>query len=801
MNRSIRKVAVLGSGIMGSRIACHFANIGVEVLLLDIVPKDLNDAEKAKGITTDHPAFRNRIVNDSFQATLKATPASLYSPAFASRIKLGNFDDNLADIKNYDWVIEVVVERLDIKRSLYEKVDALRKPGTLVTSNTSGIPIHLMAEGRSEDFRKNFAGTHFFNPPRYLRLLEIIPTADTDQSVVDFLMHYGELFLGKTTVLCKDTPGFITNRLGIYALIQTIRVAEEMGLSVDEVDKLTGPVAGRPKSGTYRLSDVVGLDTTVHVANNLYASGEGKDESRDAFVLPEIMQKLFDNKWLGDKTGQGFYKKIKDEKGKSVILALDFKTLEYVPSGKVKFETLEGTKNISDVYKRFGALVAGKDKAGDFYRKTFADVFKYATFRIPEISDEIFRIDQAITAGFGWQYGLFETWDAIGVKNMLAIMESLDLKPADWVYEMLAAGNESFYKVENGKRLYYDIPSKSYKRIPGQESFILLSNLSNNIVWKNAGANVYDMGDGILNLEFKSKMNTMGSEVIEGIQKSISLAEKDFRGLVIGNEAVEAFSAGANLAMLFMYAVEQEFDEINLVISQFQQTMMRARYSSVPVVVAPHTLALGGGCELTLHADKVVAHAETYIGLVEFGVGLIPAGGGTKEMALRCSDMYQAGDPELNILQNAFMNIAQAKVSTSAHEAKAMNYLQDKDQIVLNRSRLIAEAKQAAIDLAENGYTQPKPRHDIKVQGKTGIALFLAGITQMRLANYITNHDAKIAEKLAYVINGGDLSYPQLVSEQYLIDLEREAFLSLCGEKKTMERMQGLLNGGKPPRN
>jgi 3-hydroxyacyl-CoA dehydrogenase len=801
MNRSIRKVAVLGSGIMGSRIACHFANIGVEVLLLDIVPKELSEPEKVKGLTTEHPAFRNRIVNDSFQQTLKATPAALYSPAFASRIKLGNFDDNLVDIKNYDWVIEVVVERLDIKKSLYEKVDALRKPGTLITSNTSGIPIHLMSEGRSEDFRRNFCGTHFFNPPRYLRLLEIIPTPETDPAIVDFLMHYGDLFLGKTTVLAKDTPGFIANRLGIYALIQTIRVAEEMKLTVDEVDKLTGPVAGRPKSGTYRLSDVVGLDTTVHVANNLYASGEGNDESRDGFLLPAIMQKLYDNKWLGDKTGQGFYKKVKDEKGKSVILALDFETLEYKPSGKVKFDTLEGTKAISDVSKRFAVLIAGKDKAGEFYRKTFADIFRYATFRIPEISDEIFRIDQAISAGFGWQLGLFETWDAIGVKPMLSVMEDLNLKPADWVYAMLEAGHDSFYKVENGRKLYYDISSASYKQIPGQEGFILLSNLSNNIVWKNAGANLYDLGDGILNLEFRSKMNTMGAEVIDGIQKSISLAEKDFRGLVIGNESSDAFSAGANLAMLFMYAIEQEFDEINLVIAQFQQTMMRARYSSVPVVAAPHTLALGGGCELTLHADKVVAHAETYIGLVEFGVGLIPAGGGTKEMALRCSDMYQAGDTELNILQTAFMNIAQAKVSTSAREAREMNYLQDKDQIVLNRSRLIAEAKQAAIDLADNGYTQRKQRHDIKVQGKTGMALFMAGIAQMRMANYISDHDAKIAHKLAYVINGGDLSYAQNVTEQYLLDLEREAFLSLCGEKKTLERMQGLLNGGKPPRN
>jgi 3-hydroxyacyl-CoA dehydrogenase len=801
MNRSIRKVAVLGSGIMGSRIACHFANIGVEVLLLDIVPKDINDIEKAKGLTTDHPLVRNRIVNESFQQTLKATPASLYSPSFASRVRCGNFDDNLAEIENYDWVIEVVVERLDIKKSLYERVDALRKPGTLVTSNTSGIPIHLMAEGRSDDFRKHFCGTHFFNPPRYLRLLEIIPTLETDQSIVDFLMHYGELFLGKTTVLCKDTPGFIANRLGIYAMVQTIRTAEAMGLTVDEVDKLTGPVVGRPKSGTYRLSDVVGLDTTVHVANNLYASGEGSDESREAFLLPSIMQRLYDNKWLGDKTRQGFYKKIKDEKGKSVILALDFASMEYKPSGKVKFETLEGTKTIGQISNRFSMLLAGKDKAAEFYRRTFADVFRYATLRIPEIADEIFRIDQAICAGFGWQVGLFETWDAIGVKNMLQIMESLEMRPAQWVYEMLENGNEQFYKVLKGKRYYYDIPSRSYKVIPGQDSIILLSNLSDNIVWKNAGANLYDLGDGILNLEFKSKMNTMGAEVIEGINKSISLAEKDFRGLVIGNESSEAFSAGANLAMLFMLAVEEEFDEIDVMIAQFQHTMMRARYSSIPVVVAPHTLALGGGCELTLHADKVVAHAETYMGLVEFGVGLIPAGGGTKEMALRCSDMYQAGDTELNILQSAFMNIAQAKVSTSAQGAREMNYLQDKDQIVLNRSRLLVEAKQAAIELADNGYTQPKQRSDVKVQGKAGMALFMTGVAQMRMANYISEHDAKITNKLAYVINGGDLSYPQQVTEQYLIELEREAFLSLCGEKKTLERMQGLLNGGKPPRN
>ena len=799
MNRSIKKIAVLGSGIMGSRIACHFANIGVEVLLLDIVPRELNAAEQAKGLTLQHPAVRNRMVNEAFQNTLKASPAALYSATFANRVKLGNFDDNLAEIKNYDWILEAIVERLDIKQSLFEKVDALRKPGTLVTSNTSGIPIHLMSEGRSDDFQRHFCGTHFFNPPRYLKLFEVIPGPKTDPKVLDFLLHYGDLYLGKTSVLCKDTPGFIANRLGIHAMVQTVRVAEEMGLTVEEVDKLTSTVVGRPKSGTFRLSDVVGLDTTVNVCNNLVQMQH--DEAREAFILPPVMAKLSENKWLGDKTGQGFYKKTKDEKGQTVILALDLKTLEYKPSAKVKFATLDSTKVIDDLKKRFGVLLKGSDKAGEFYRRTFADAFKYASFRIPEISDELYRIDQAICAGFGWEMGLFETWDAIGVRAMLEIMESLDGKPAAWVYEMLDAGHETFYRVENGKKQYYDIPAKTYKTIPGQESFIILENLSKNVVWKNAGASVYDLGDGILNLEFHSKMNTFGAEVVEGVHKAISLAEKDFRGLVIGNDSTEAFSAGANLATLFMFAIEQEYDEINLMIAQFQQTMLRARYSSIPVVGAPHSLSLGGGCELNLHCDKVVAHAETYMGVVEVGVGLIPAGGGTKEMAARCSDLYQTGDTELNILQTAFMNIAQAKVSTSAHEALAMNYLQAKDQIVLNRSRLIAEAKQAAIELAENGYTQPKPRADIKVQGKTGMALFKAGVASMQMARYISDHDAKIADKLAYVICGGDLSYPQLVSEQYLLDLEREAFLSLTGEKKTMERMQGLLTGGKPPRN
>jgi 3-hydroxyacyl-CoA dehydrogenase len=659
--------------------------------------------------------------------------------------------------------------------------------------------MHLLAEGRSVDFKQNFCGTHFFNPPRYLRLLEIIPGPDTDPAVVDFLMKYGDLYLGKTTVLCKDTPGFIANRLGIQSLIQTIRVAEELGLSVEEVDKLTGPVVGRPKSGTFRLSDVVGLDTTVNVAGNLVKMEH--DESRASFELPSSVVKLMENKWLGDKTGQGYYKKTKDANGKTEILALDLNTYEYKPSQKVRFATLEGTKAIDNLRKRFPVLIDGKDKAGEFYRRTFADGFRYATYRIPEISDELYRVDAAITAGFGWQLGLFETWDAIGVRKGIELIEALGQKPAQWVYDMLDAGFVSFYRVENGTRKYYDIPTKSYKAIPGTETFTILENLSNNVVWKNKGASIIDLGDGILNVEFRSKMNTFGAEVLEAVTKGITMAEKDFRGLVIGNDDTTAFSAGANLGALFMFAVEQEFDEVNLLIAQFQKMITRIRYSSIPVIVAPHTLTLGGGCEAVLHSDRAVAHAETYMGLVEVGVGLIPAGGGTKEMAARASDLYQSGDPELNILQTIFMNIATAKVSTSAQEALEMNYLRSTDQIVLNRSRLIAEAKQSAVELAENGYTQPKPRTDIKVQGKTGIALFKAGITAMKMGRYISDHDAKIADKLAYVICGGDLSAPQNVSEQYLLDLEREAFLSLSGEKKTLERIQSLLTGGKPLRN
>lgn len=801
MNKTIKKVAVLGSGVMGSRIACHFANIGVQVLLLDIVPFELSEDEQKKGLTKESPLVRNRIVNSSLQSTLKSKPSPIYEIGLASRITTGNFDDDLPKIKDYDWIIEVVVERLDIKQQLYEKVEKYRKPGTLITSNTSGIPMHMMCEGRSEDFQENFAGTHFFNPPRYLRLLEIIPGPKTKPEIIDFLMKYGDLYLGKETVLCKDTPAFIANRIGVYAIISAMHTIEKMGMGVSEVDKLTGTVIGRAKSATFRTMDVVGLDTTVNVANNLYKALP-HDESRDVFKLPKIVEVLYNNKWFGDKTGQGYFKMIRHKDGRKELKEIDFETFEYKDVEKPKFKALEASKEIEDLKKRIKFLVNFDDKAGEFYKTTFYDLFRYCSFRIPEISDELYRIDQAVCAGFGWEYGPFENWDILGLRETIMEMNSMGMKPADWVQEMLDNGNDTFYKVEGGKRLYYDIPSKSYKEIPGIEEFIILDtlNAAGKKIWGNPGASVYDLGDDVIGLEFHSKMNTMGQEVVEGINTAITMAEKSYKGLVIGNEGGN-FSAGANLAMLFMFAGDQDFDEINLMIAQFQNTMMRARYSSIPVVVAPHNMALGGGCELSLHADHIQAHAELYMGLVEVGVGLIPAGGGTKEMTRRFANSVVSGDVELNRLQESFLNIAMAKVSTSAMEAKGLGYLQAKDGITMNKKRQISEAKEKVLELANEGYTQPIQQTNIQVLGKQSLALFDAGITGMSYGAYISEHDAKIARKLAWVMSGGDLSSPTMVSEQYLLDLEREAFLSLTGEKKTLERIHSILFKGKPLRN
>ncbi|WP_300488954.1 3-hydroxyacyl-CoA dehydrogenase/enoyl-CoA hydratase family protein [Flavobacterium sp.] len=796
MKRLIKKVAVIGSGIMGSGIACHFANIGVEVLLLDIVPRELTDAEQKKGLTLESKVVRNRVVNEHLANALKSKPAPIYDQKFASRITTGNTEDDLAKIKDVDWIIEVVVERLDIKQKVFEQIEQFRKPGTLITSNTSGIPIKFMSEGRSEDFQKHFCGTHFFNPARYLKLFEIIPGPKTAPEVLDFLNNYGEKFLGKTSVVAKDTPAFIGNRIGIFGIMSLFHLVKDMGLTIEEVDKLTGPVIGRPKSATFRTVDVVGLDTLVHVANGLYENCP-QDEAHDLFKLPDFINTMMTNNWLGSKTGQGFYKKVDKD-----ILSLDLDTLEYRAAKKASFATLELTKTIDKPIDRFKVLVKGKDKAGEFYRKNFTAMFAYVSNRIPEISDDLYKIDDAMKAGFGWENGPFEIWDAIGVAKGIELMQTEGLAPAAWVTEMLASGNDSFYTVKDGITHYYNIASKSQVKVPGQDAFIILNNIrESKKIWSNSESVIQDLGDGIINIEFQSKMNSIGGGVIQGINKAIDLAEKNYNGLVIGNQAAN-FSVGANLAMIFMMAVEQEYDELNMAIKAFQDTMMRVRYSGIPVIAAPHGMTLGGGCEMSMHADKVVAAAETYIGLVEFGVGVIPGGGGSKEMALRAADTFHKNDVELNVLQEYFLTIGMAKVATSAYEAYDLGILQKgKDVVVVNKDRQIAEAKKHALLMAEAGYTQPVKRKDIKVLGKQALGMFLVGTDSMEAGKYISEHDKKIANKLAYVMAGGDLSEPTLVNEQYLLDLEREAFLSLCTERKTLERIQFMLTKGKPLRN
>jgi len=801
MTRRIKKVAIVGSGIMGSGIACHFANIGVEVLLLDIVPRELNDKEKAKGLTMENNIVRNRLVNDALMTSLKSKPSPIYSQKFADRITTGNIEDDLHKIKGVDWVMEVVVERLDIKQQVFEKIEKYRTPGTLITSNTSGIPIKFMNEGRSEDFQKHFAVTHFFNPPRYLKLFEVVPGPKCTQEITDFLMMYGDKFLGKTSVLAKDTPAFIGNRIGIFGIMSLFHVVKEMGLTIEEVDKLTGPVIGRPKSATFRTIDVVGLDTLVHTANGVKDNCPN-DEMRDQFVIPDYVNTMMENNWLGSKTKQGFYKMTKNADGKREILSLDLNTLEYRAKKSAKFETLELTKTIDNVADRFKVLVSGKDKAGEFYRKSFAAMFAYVQNRIPEISDELYRIDDGLRAGFGWEHGPFQIWDAVGVAKGIEIMKAEGKEPATWVTEMLASGETSFYSVKEGATFYYDIPAKSHLKKPGQDSFIILDNIrKTNEVWKNSGAVIQDIGDGILNLEFQSKMNTIGADVLTAINKAIDLAETNHQGLVIGNQGAN-FSVGANIGMIFMMAVEQEYDELNYAIKYFQDTMMRMRYSSIPTIAAPHGMALGGGCEISLHADKVVAAAETYMGLVEFGVGVIPGGGGSKEMALRASDLFHKGDVQLNVLQEHFLTIGTAKVATSAYEAFDIGLLQKgKDVVVVNKERQIAQAKQHALLMAESGYTQPAERKDVLVLGKQALGMFLVGTDSMEASRYISEHDKKIANKLAYVMAGGDLSEPTKVTEQYLLDIEREAFLSLTTERKTLERIQHMLKTGKPLRN
>lgn len=792
MNRHIKKIAVLGSGVMGSRIACHFAGIGVQVLLLDI-PSNLPSSGGLRG-------GANKIVNDALQAALKSSPSPVYIKDAIKNIITGNFTDNMKDIATCDWIIEVVIEKLDIKQSIFIEVEKYRKPGTLITSNTSGIPIHLMAEGRSEDFKQHFCGTHFFNPPRYLPLLEIIPTKYTKSEIVDFLMHYGDVFLGKTTVLCKDTPAFIANRIGVFSIMSIFHIIEKLNMTIDEIDTLTGPIMGRPKSATFRTADVVGIDTLVKVSKGV-AENCPNDEARNTFNIPEWLNKIIANNWLGDKTGQGFFKKIKKPDGSKDIQVLNLSTLTYQPRTKTKFATLETAKSIENIHERIKILLAGKDSAGEFYRQFHYALFSYITHRIPEIADTIYQIDDAMKAGFGWEIGAFETWDILGVKETIQKMQAASYALPAWVTDMLSKNITSFYTIENGKRLCYDINTKTYKPIPGSEAFLVMKNFENETLWKNNNARIYHLGNEVLGLEWNTKMNTIGSEVLESINKAINLSEQQYKGLVIANDGPQ-FTAGANVGMIFMLAIEQEYDELDLAIRMFQNTMMRIRYSSIPVVIAPHNLTLGGGCEMSLHADSIQAAAETYIGLVELGVGLIPGGGGTKEFTLRAADEIHDGEPETITLKNRFFTIATAKVSTSAQEAYQIGVLRKGiDNISINQHRRIATAKQKVLALFDAGYTMPIQRNDIKVLGQMGLGTLYTGINAMHKGNYATEHDVTIAKKLAYVMCGGDLSAPTLVSEQYLLDLERQAFLSLCGEKKTLERIQSVLKTGKPIRN
>ena len=805
MKRIIKKVAVLGSGIMGSQIACHMANVGIETLLLDMVPRELNDKEKASKKTLEDKMVRNRIVNESLHAAIKMKPAPLYRKSFAKRISTGNFDDDFEKIKDADWVIEVVVERLDIKKIILDKVEKYMKPGAIISSNTSGIPIYMMSKGRSEAFQNNFLGTHFFNPPRYLKLLEIIPTPETDPAIANFMMDFGSKILGKTTVLCKDTPAFIANRVGVYSIMSLFHLVEEMDLSIDEVDAMTGPVLGRPKSATFRTCDVVGLDTLVHVANGLKENCPD-DERHELFETPNYIGKMVENNWLGSKTGQGFYKKTKDETGKRTILSLDLKTLDYKPRQRAKSATIDMAKGVDNLKDRMKVLYNGKDRAGEFYKKSFNGLFAYVSNRIPEITDELYKIDDALKAGFGWELGPFEIWDAVGLKAGYegALAEGLEVD--GWIKEMIDSGNETFYKIEDGQKKYYHIPTKTYTVIPGREKLLSLEVVTaTNTVWKNAGSTITDLGDGILNIAFHTKMNTIGSEILQGINKAIDLAEADYKGLVISNDG-QNFSAGANVGMIFMMAAEQEWDELDMAVRMFQNTMMRVRHSSIPVVVAPHNMALGGGCEMSMHADKVIAHAETYMGLVEFGVGLIPGGGGTKEFAQRLGDDLSKdlneGNIRSNQFRNRFLTIAQAKVSTSAYEAFDLGYLREGiDEVIMSLDHQLSYAKSVALQMADKGYIAPLRRNDIKVLGAEALGLVYVGANSMKAANYISEHDQLISQKMGTVMAGGELSGVSEVSDQYLLDIERKAFVELCSTRKTLERIQSLVQKGKILRN
>ncbi|HEY0375332.1 MAG TPA: 3-hydroxyacyl-CoA dehydrogenase/enoyl-CoA hydratase family protein [Pyrinomonadaceae bacterium] len=800
----IEKAAVLGAGTMGAQIAAHLANARIPTVLLDIVPREPAPEEQAKGLTLESKEVRDRIARAGLEAAKKAKPAAFFTAEGAALVTVGNFDDDMKQLKDCDLIIEAVVENLEIKRKLYERVEEFRRPGSVVASNTSGIPIRQLAEGRSEDFRAHFLGVHFFNPPRYLHLVEIIRTEWTKPEISCALAGFLDQRLGKGVVPAKDRPNFIANRIGTYGAMVTIKTMLEDGYSIEEVDKITGQPVGRPKTATFRTFDLVGLDVFGHVVKNLYEALP-EDDEREVFVAPEFLSQMIGRGILGNKTRGGFYKRQKTDGEKQEIWTLDHASLEYKPAQKVRLPALDTAKNIEATPERIKALVWGRDRVGAFLWKTLSRTFRYAANRIPEIADTVIEVDRAMKWGFNWELGVFETWDAVGVEKAVARMkEEGQAVPAN-VQGMLDAGATSFYQTEGGQKFYFDFASNEYKPAGELPGVIILKSVKDRtgVVKKNAGASLVDLGDGVACLEFHSKMNAIGGDTLQMLKQSLAEVEKNFQGLVVGNQGVN-FSVGANLMLLLLEAQEENWEEIDMIIRAFQNATMSLRYSAKPVVVAPFQMTFGGGCEMALHGDRVRAAAETYVGLVEVGVGLIPAGGGTKEMLVRALDSIPKGADDADpfpFVKRAFETIAMAKVATSAEEARSLGFLSEDDSVSMNGDRLIADAKQEVIALASTGYVRPQQRRDVLALGLPALATIKLGIHQMKRGGFISDYDALIGEKLARILTGGDLNHPTRVSEQYLLDLEREAFLSLCGERKTQERIGHMLKTGKPLRN
>jgi 3-hydroxyacyl-CoA dehydrogenase len=799
----IERVAVLGSGVMGSRIAAHLANAGISCVVLDIVPSEMTAEEKAKGLTIQNSVVRNRIARNAIEELKKAKPPAFFLPDLSELVTVGNFEDHNDWIAKSDWIVEAVVERLDVKQQILGMVDRVRKPGSLVTSNTSGIPISALANGRSEDFRKHFCGTHFFNPPRYMKLLEIIPTNDTLQEVVEYFTLFGERVLGKGIVFCKDTPNFIGNRIGVLSMLYTMKTMIEGGYTIEEVDQMTGPATGKPKSATFRTADLVGVDTFVHVARNLY-DAVPNDEMREVFRVPDFVDTMVKRKWLGDKTKQGFYKKIKGTDGEDAILALDYHSVEYRPRQKPALQSIEMARGIENVRERMATLAYADDRAGKFIWKVLSAILLYSARRVPEITDEIIHIDNAMKWGFNWDMGPFETWDALGVEKSVKKMEADGDQIPPLVEKLLASGKKSFYRSREGTRSYFMYPAGEYRAEYEPPDVLLLPSLKDRKkeIRKNAGASLIDLGDGVACLEFHAKMNAIGEDILQMTQVAISETEKNFEALVVGNQGPN-FSVGANLMLLLMQAQDENWEDLDSVVRAFQKATMSLRYSGKPVVAAPFGMTLGGGCEFSLGADRIHSSAELYMGLVEVGVGLIPAGGGTKEILIRnIEGVPSESEADLfPFVKRAFETIGLAKVSTSAPDAQRLGYARSTDSYSMNRDRLIGDAKRAALCMARDGYNKPRIRKNIPVLGEPGIANLVVGLHLMREAGRISDYDAHIGRKLAHILCGGDLSAKSFVSEHYLLDLEREAFLSLLGERKTQERIKHMLEKGKPLRN